>query len=485
MSGLRAGATDWHHKEMKTFSLFLSFVASTAFACPSEGPGLSKAEINKEKKYLQSIKPQKRKIAAVGMPMLPLNWGGPIVANWKAEAVLANAVSAALNEGWAQVGVKDVLVSAPVFMQYTGERVYGDGQTNAGLSFGTWNDKQPPLVATLLILKNGLRRVNFRFSPKVQITNPQMQVLSLAGNVPRKDQIILSSSANGFTGSWEVPSNVVFGDLQTPRTIWIRLEGSDSSFPLDFRQPVFSIPQLILAAGASKTVGQSPIDPLGIYQKTRQTNQLSKLVLMNSVFGPEWFRLEDGKVQIRNESIHGNIGPRLTAVGGGDTWFVPAGASSNFKNLYTCFDARNEARETMAGVPSGGGWHEIGNAAETIINNLENMPIPVGFASGMPMMAPPDGSKFAFDLTDVATVRMLLPGEGLMTPAGPTTWAEDSVFRQSKHGDWGPRGRGARAGRNYHWFIFPGIVPVCTQEWVHNCLPSVTNQLGLNCGDQN
>lgn len=483
---------------MNTLPLVLSLALSTASACPTGGPSshaLSKKEEAQLKKELKALKPEKRSVASTGFPGLPTAgmptaWGGPNPSLWRAEAILANAFSAGLNEGWQWNGIKDVYVSAPVQFQFTGERVYGDGQTNTELSFGSWTEKEPPVIAILAVMRDGRRHVTFKFSKKLPLKNPQISVISspgIAGSPVRTDVVKLAIGADAVRGEWDAPNGLQFGDLQTARVFWVKPDGWDSAFPFDFRQPVFSVPQLLNAAGASKTAGQSVLDPLGIYRKSQQLHQVSKLTLTNETYGPEWFRDEHGQVHLRNEPIHGAIHPNggnvPTAVGGGDTWFVPQGPGSAFKNLYTCFDQRNPAKEAVAGVPSGGGWHEIGDAAETIVNDLENAPIPVGFGTGMPFASPPAGLTFAYDLTDVATMRLLLPGEGLMTPAGKRTWSEDATFRQTQHHDWGPRGldRNARADRNYHWFIFPANVPVCTQEWVHNCVPTYANQLGLAC----
>lgn len=161
-------------------------------------------------------------------------------------------------------------------------------------------------------------------------------------------------------------------------------------------------------------------------------------------------------------------------------WVIGRGASSTFKNLYTCFDSRNFAQESSAGVPSGGGWHEIGDAAETIINAVETAPVAVGFATGLPSPTPPNQLKFAWGLSDVASVRFLQPGEGMMTGAGDVTWREDEGARPNS--DWSKSKRPqdqSGGGRNYHWFFFQSDQPVCTEEWVHNCRPTNENKFGL------
>src|SRR5581483_7762039 len=99
-----------------------------------------------------------------------------------------------------------------------------------------------------------------------------------------------------------------------------------------------------------------------------------------------------------------------------------------------------------------------------------------GMATGVPWPSPPDEWRFAWGLKDVAVIRFLRPKEALITPAGDQTWREDANFRAEKAKNPGYCGREQRAtgdggGRNYHWFYFQFDVPVCTQEWVHNCVP--------------
>src|SRR5207248_1473601 len=76
----------------------------------------------------------------------------------------------------------------------------------------------------------------------------------------------------------------------------------------------------------------------------------------------------------------------VTGVGMGWTWVANAPAAP-FKIMYTCFDKRNQAAEASApdgGVASGGGWHRIGDNAETVLNDLEGAPIALGSALADP-----------------------------------------------------------------------------------------------------
>ena len=173
-----------------------------------------------------------------------------------------------------------------------------------------------------------------------------------------------------------------------------------------------------------------------------------------------------------------------TAVGRNWTWVAdpqscyPQGCDPNhpqyyggaetvpFKILYTCFEERRLHRPTGndpdcsglsrnseedTGVPSGGGWHKIGDPAETLFNSLERTPILVSAGFERPSerlgVIPPSGT-YAFGLSDVAVARWLWPGEAFLTANS----AKDSIGHEAK---------------NFHWFLFHADREVCTVEWVH------------------
>lgn len=467
--------------------LFIQFV----FACPIGKVGLS---ADQRKLLKKSGKRQQagRKISSLSQLPTATSaqpWGGPDSKKWRPEAILANATSYWLNKEWAGDNVSEVLVSVPVKMNFTAERVYGDGQTNASLNLGPdWNFDHPQLVATLVIYKNGQRKVIFHFSTHLKFSKNIVNITSFveeSGKTSRKDVVLQVKKINeSFFAEWSVPPEVQFGDLYKSRVIWVRPDGWNSSFPMDFRIAVYDNQKLAAQGAKARTAGKKAFDPLDIFEASKKTGENSVTTLLKASFGPQWIKNNQGTNELRNDSIHGEVhlsGNKVkTSVGGGLTWLVDRGDGSTFKNLYTCFDARNFQKESEHGVPSGGGWHEIGDAAETIINNLETAPVTVGFATGLPDPQPPDKNEFAWGLSDVATIRLLLPGEAVVTPAGDQTWKEDEKWRAKQ--DNSVRGQEkSGGGRNYHWFFFSGEEPTCTEEWVHSCRPSVSNHLGLEC----
>lgn len=480
---------------MKNLIVVLSFLTvQLTYACPTGKTGLSDLQ---RKEFLKTALLQnKRKVS--NLTLLPdvtsvLPWGGKDSNKWKAEAILANATSYWLNKGWSKKNVEDVIVSVPVKMIFTGNenRVYGDGQTNASLKFGDgWNHKHPQMVATLIKFKDGERTVFFNFAEELKLPSLNFSIVSFVkdenGKFLRKDYALKSKKIKkAILATWNVPKDVVFGDLNSSRVIWIRPQGWDSSFPIDFRMAIYKNEDLKIIAGQAKTLNANPMDFSQVFARSQQNNENPQTTLLKSAYGSEWVKNQNGGTELRNEIIHGKIGNQITAVGGGLTWLVDRGPSSTFKNLYTCFDARNYEQESAAGVPSGGGWHEIGDAVETIINDLSTSAVPVGFATGLPWATPPDFTKFSWGLSDVATIRLLQPGEGIATAAGDQTWKEDEVHRlEKKANDSGVEQRGSNqsgGGRNYHWFFFPSDQPTCTQEWVHHCRPIEKNNLGLKC----
>jgi hypothetical protein len=155
-----------------------------------------------------------------------------------------------------------------------------------------------------------------------------------------------------------------------------------------------------------------------------------------------------------------NLQNYVTGVGQGWTW-VADQSRTPFKIMYTCFEHRRpdlEASAPNGGVPSGGGWHKITDPAETVMNDLEAGPIVLGSAMSNPVLPSqlPSGG-FAYNLSDVATVRFVMPGEAFITPAGGTaTDANGALYDQS----------------NFHWYFFQQSTDVCTEEWVHPTRPN-------------
>ena len=191
------------------------------------------------------------------LPTATLNpWGGNDPQKWTAEAILANAASAALNAGWSQAAVKDVLVALPVQMSFSGLRPYGDGQTNAAVGFGpNWIFPEPPLVATLIQFNTGASALSLHFDSAV---------IKKAGKVRLQfqDTILLSNdvAVGQQEVAWGIEANQgpQWGDLFGNRVSFVQVPGSQDWFPIDFRNVVKT---------ADEMLSQIPLDKRNLGQR--------------------------------------------------------------------------------------------------------------------------------------------------------------------------------------------------------------------------
>jgi hypothetical protein len=421
-------------------------------------------------------------------------WGGDI-ANWSAEAILANAASEALNEFAQRSDVKDVLVAFPVHMLNGADRPYGDGQTNASVELGPgWNEKRPPLMATLVLLKNGSSLLKIRVHQRL-VKAPSAVRLVYYFQTNRQEKVwpVPAGVTGDFSVTWSPTAQEapLWGSMLQNQVAFVQV-GSDAQwFPLDFRDVVIANSELLAQIPAAKQkLGRGTLlDPEKVSVQNAPNNSGFPFQRMedfafgtdligavtngpNHEHGGRYFPVQSGDgLGIHNKFFKTGQN-QTTAVGGGNT-VVILPPISPFKMAYICFDARNPTNEAQLGVPSGGGWHEIGDSAETVINSLENAPVLFGYANGEPAPGPPDGGAYAMNLKDVAVMRALAPGFAIVTAAGATTLGEDAS---------GKRGQTAVArGRNYHWFAFHQNHEVCAMEWVHPCQPAPNNNLGTNC----
>jgi hypothetical protein len=442
----------------------------------------------------------------------PSPWGGSDPSLWRAEAILANAVSRALNEGWASApDVEDVVVSVPVSMLRSDFHPYGDGQSNSSLILGSgWTEPRPPFIATLIKHASGTTTIRFRFDRTLDVGNSpwMMSSSNSAFDLP-----LTRDAEQDYVAEAVVPSSLGWNSSTQSQALLVRPKGWTGVFPVLFRHPVMKAKDLLAQVSLQNQKladGRCLMDPEqisaqknpdwrlpGCEPKTSASDAtpFERLMLKSQQngFGPGY-----NVAPFEVSNVHGMFpvgsGFQATAVGSGRTWLMTR-PGAPFKILYTCFQGRtspvwptidasdkisNLAQEKKLGVPTGGGWHEIGvqdlppnppNYAETIINSLEPDPIPLG--SGTQHPGPPLGTDlktehYAFSLTDVVSVRFLFPGEAQITVTGESSWGYD-------------HGKNPLTQAGFHWFLFPFDREVCTEEWVHPCLPDSTNHIGLVC----
>lgn len=163
------------------FCAMSAFFASNVGACPCHTNPLTPEQWQKFRAQYHSPAPR-RKTASSTMPTLPqfgtsAPWGGSDKTRWRPEAILANATSAALNQAWSLPGTQDAVVAVPVKMLRSQWHPYGDGQSNAVVSFGeTWDGYAPPLVATLIRRRDGSISVELRFDAKLAYSGNRIRI---------------------------------------------------------------------------------------------------------------------------------------------------------------------------------------------------------------------------------------------------------------------------------------------------------------------
>ena len=425
-----------------------------------------------------------------GMPTLPwaggqgetAPWGGSNAARWRPEAILANGASAALNEAWGLTDVRDATVAVPVKMYGSDFHPYGDGQANAVPAFMAWDQSRPPVVATLVHFRASAARVLFRFDRALPVRDGRFE-LHVRGKTLSLDAT--RDAAGDWTASWAPPAGL--WDASNSRELaLVRPAGWGDWFPLGFRLPTRPINEILatvpagqrtfadggplvdhehvsLQAGAGlrrrlQHVEDGPLLGASATEALVDGSQTPFQALLKHDFQGRYNATPYHPLDVHARFPY-NGHDVVTGVGAGWTW-VAQQPPAPFKVLYTAFERRRADMEASApdgGVPSGGGWHRIGDPAETILNDLEAGPLVVGHATGNPLPASqlPSGG-FAYQLSDVATVRWLQPGEAFTTR------------------------RGSASQPNYHWFCFQQPREVVTEEWVHPCVPDDAD--GFACG---
>ena len=403
-----------------------------------------------------------------GMPFLPAPggtgaltpWGGTDATRWRPEAIMANAASQALNEAWSRPGVQDAIVAMPMHMLNSNYYEFGDGQANVAPSFEGWHESRPPVVATLVKLASGTKLVLLA-DHALPNSDATWDASYTINGATRTASLPITRQANGDgVSEWDVPAELGWDDSRSTQVVLVHPHSWNDWFPLMFRFPVRSIADLkseIMSGFQTFADGGDVQDHEGVSAQAHPAASTPFERLSAHTFSPAYNQTPFTPSDIHAQFPYFNHN-YVTGVGMGWTWVANVPAAP-FKIMYTCFDKRNAQAEAAApdgGVPSGGGWHRIGDNAETVLNDLERGPLVLGSALAMPLTTPLPSGTYSYGLTDVATVRWVKPGEAFVTPR-----ALDQHF-------------------NYHWYFFAGDKPVCTEEWVHPCRPT---SYGFACDD--
>lgn len=373
-------------------------------------------------------------------------WGGPNPAAWQPEAIFANAVSQALNEAWATPGLKDAVVAVPLKLHGSQYFPYGDGQSNAAASFEGWQAPRPPLVATLMQSHLGERVVKMQFDRSLPGVQGQFQVEWTDAQGQAHSQVI-QGQARGegdWVASWVPPQGLRWGSPEA--VLQVRPAGWGDGWPLHFYFPAQSVDEMVESVPQelrSFQDGRTIPDPQDVSSQTRQPEE-------GSAFG----RLMRGTAGIQGpfhaEDIHGAYPHRhAQATASGQSWaWVNDAPQAPFKQVYLCMEGRQPLKEAAAGVPTGSGWHKIGDPAEAVLNTLEGAPLLTAWARAQVLPAAQMRGGFAYGLSDVATARMVRPQESFVTV----------------------RGQGQQ--QEYHWFVLHSPEVACVEIWVHPCEPN-------------
>lgn len=358
----------------------------------------------------------------------PEDWGGTNPSRWRPEAVIANAASRALNEAWRDAATRDVIVAIPTNMLGSDLYPYGDGQSNAAPSFNDWPTKErPPVVATLIDRGDRGAVIRVRLDRSLP-TNATVAKLRSRDTSTIEVPLVVDTSGDRVG---EVTAS--FDLMRNPFALIP--DGWRAGFAISFVHPTKKVSDL--PARITRLLDREQMHP------TTPATAPTDARLRSHVFSERYNNQAPNNIIVpySNSEVHARfpMNGRLvkTAVGGGRTWVADA-RIDGYKTMYQCFDARDRDGERRAadegdgGVASGSGWHAVGDRAETIVNDVETTSMLVGFAQRDLMNREdigPDG--YAWNLHAVATVRLLMPNEALVSPRGTLHWFAFSSEDQS------------------------------------------------------
>lgn len=428
-------------------------------------------------------------------------WGGNDTGRWKPEAIYANGLSDFMNRLWKTPAARDVLISMPVTFMDSGVRPYPDLQSNARVSFSTaWSKKTVPVRAGFVRKSSEPSVVILEFSPDLNLSQNSVEIhYRDQQNITK--QMVLNGSKNAagwLSVEWNtLPTSIGLDSTDiTPEadelsglnfTFFVRPSPAFNDwFPITFKHPWTTIEKITRTVPEGKRsfaehsgvpAPNNLTDPMNFAQKNAADPIAFDLAydMGKRRQWPKSFAPQD-RDYYPSCNVHGaftqdNNPHDPTAVGRNWTWVADPGDDNTnrtapFKILYTCFEERRLKRPTGndpdcngiarnseedEGVPSGGGWHKIGDPAETLFNSLELVPLLVAAGFERPSertgQMPPSGT-YAYGLKDVAVARWLWPGEAFLTANSD----KDSSGNEAK---------------NYHWFLFHADRETCTLEWVH------------------
>lgn len=325
-------------------------------------------------------------------------WGGDDASRWTPEAIVANAVTPELQRDPA------ARVSVPLALLRSGYSPFGDGQTNAAASLAWWQQTRVPVI--------GIRHaasLEVRFDRALAIGEPVIELWSTSGTWLRSEAGARNADGDLVVRIVDGAVLSALGDrfVVTPR-------GWRDGFALAFAIPVTSARAVADALPASQRTlpgGEPVLDPVGA------AGDDAAATLASTSFPAGFVNQSPYVTDTLHAAVPQGGTPRITAVGGAATWV----ATQPFENLYVCLDPRARASEAEHGVPSGAGWHHIGDPSETILSTLATSPLIVGHAEDVGATIASGGGA-AYGLDRAATFALLQPGEAFTSVRGTFHW---------------------------------------------------------------
>lgn len=286
-------------------------------------------------------------------------------------------------------------------------RPFGDAQVNAEMGFGPyWKDSSFPAIGIQFTSANGVKERKYQFAASMNVKDYTEKKLE--------------------SGWYQVQP-----------------KGWENSFYFNFEPDTLPIPKFLEGVPEKFRMFSGRLAP----NPAKVPRSIGAVKIEEMDLGAGYNTDSWNDISVHGIYPHPDHKPHKTAIGGVKTWGITDGPhEGSFSHLYTCFETRNPAGEKEHGVPSGAGWHYIGADGESILNSLEELPLPVaiGRTHGF--------SKSAYELPETITATWLMTDEVLIT-----------------------------LNKAFHWYVNPYDSDVCTEIWIHNCKPDLSNSWGFGC----
>ncbi len=349
-------------------------------------------------------------------------WGGSEPSRWQPEAILANAATTALERH----GDPDARVAIATHLVDSGVHPFGDGQSNASASLVYWSYPRPPVVAVSARV-DGVDTIEIRLDRELPLHDDAIELVLPDGpslqldlrTDDHGDRLATTTESRALAASW----------------LLVHPSGWNDAFPVRFEIPVVPVGALVATVPEHQRTlpdGEPIVDPVAAAAPEAAPGSVYR-TLRDTSFPPGFIN----QAPFVSESVHGQVpsGNGLaTAVGRAFTWM----SVEPFKDLYVCLEGRQLDGESALGVPSGAGWHRIGDPGESLLNSLEGAPLLIAYGRGA-SVPPIAGGTHAYGLDRVAVFRHLQAGEAFSVPNG-----------------------------DFHWYA-SRATEACAQIWVHPC----------------